>query len=611
MADSFQRLFAHAEPQVLSMNVQAALGPKRLPKRSQFSLLVRHFLERFFNHETASPDGDAKTRLVQIAFAIGLPPFLVAIYLWPVYHPIAGWPPGQPSTGTPPTYWLQVNHHFFFIVYSFIVMGIATVFEWDLFFPDLLDLSILGPLPIHSRSAFAARAAAIVILIAGFLLDTNLFSSIVLPMTLDPPDLLRFLAGHILAVAASGLFAAASILTLQCLFFCIFGERLFRKVASLLQASAITLLVMLMLLFPVLSGVVPSMLQSPSFVTRCFPPFWFLGIYQCMIEGPRALRIYLTLARTGYLAILFVSLFAILTYPLAYLRKMRQLVEGPGSRRAMNPLLRPLAQVLHATIIRDPQRRSIFHFISQTTLRVPRYRIYLVLYGGVGLSVVAASILRFTANHQQISTEVSADGIRAAVSIVVFWIIAGLRMAFISSGNHRGRWIFRIVHGNPPDVRTLTEQLTAAKVWVLLWTVIATLGLCLIFRAIAPAELLSARAIAAQIFVAASMVLLLADAFFLNVTSLPFTSEQAREQPNLALTVLKYFTFFPVVAALPLQLEPWIEKSASHFVILVVAVAVLHLLLQRRHQSVLREHCNQLPLEEDEEEFPMKLGLRY
>src|ERR1035438_3975344 len=98
MADSFQRLFAHAEPQVLSMNVQAALGPKRLPKRSQFSLLVRHFLERFFNHETASPDGDAKTRLVQIAFAIGLPPFLVAIYLWPVYHPIAGWPPDRKST---------------------------------------------------------------------------------------------------------------------------------------------------------------------------------------------------------------------------------------------------------------------------------------------------------------------------------------------------------------------------------------------------------------------------------------------------------------------------------------------------------------------------------
>jgi hypothetical protein len=97
MPEAFQRLFSRPEPAVLSMNVQAALGPVRPPKRTQFSLLIRHFLERFFNHETASPDGDAKTRLVQIAFATSLPPFIVAIYLWPTYHPIKGWPPGNPN----------------------------------------------------------------------------------------------------------------------------------------------------------------------------------------------------------------------------------------------------------------------------------------------------------------------------------------------------------------------------------------------------------------------------------------------------------------------------------------------------------------------------------
>lgn len=611
MADSFQRLFSRAEPQVLSMNIQAALGPVRAPKRSQFSHLVRHFLERFFNHETASPDGDAKTRLVQIAFATGLPPFLIAIYLWPVYHPTIVYPQDHPVFGRLPPYWLQVNHHLFFVLYSLVAMGVATVFEWDLFFPDLLDLSVLGPLPIHSRSAFAARVAAIAILIGSLLLDANLFSSIVLPMAMDPPDLLRFLAGHMMAVAASGLFAAASILASQCLFLCIFGERLFRKVALLLQASAVTLLVMLMLLFPILSSVVPAMLQSPSFATRCFPPFWFLGIYQSLIEGSKALPIYSTLARIGCFAIVLVFLVAILSYPLAYIRRTRQLVEGPGSRRAVNPLIRPLAQVLHATMIRRPQGRAIFNFISQTVMRVPRYRIYLVLYGGVGLSVVTASILRFSVNNQQIRAEGSADGIRVAVGIIAFWIIAGLRLAFISSGNQRGRWVFYVVQGNPPDLPTLTEQLASAKLWVLLSTVIGTVGVCLIFRAIAPAELLSARAIEAQMLIAATMVLLLADAFFLNVTSLPFTSEQAREQPNLAMVVLKYFTFFPVVAALPLQLEPWVEKSLSHSVILVVAVAALHLVLQRRHQSVLREHCNQLPREDDEEDFPMKLGLRY
>jgi hypothetical protein len=59
MPEAFQRLFQRAEFRVQSLNVQAAMGPVRAPQRSQFSLLMRHFLERFFNHETASPDGDA------------------------------------------------------------------------------------------------------------------------------------------------------------------------------------------------------------------------------------------------------------------------------------------------------------------------------------------------------------------------------------------------------------------------------------------------------------------------------------------------------------------------------------------------------------------------
>src|SRR6202167_4369723 len=104
-----QRLFTVSEPQAL--NAQAALGPPLPPDRSQFSHLVRHFLERFFNHETASPDGDAKSWLVLIAFAVGLPEFAVALYLWPVYHPFRGWPLDHPSNGGPPPYWLQVNHH--------------------------------------------------------------------------------------------------------------------------------------------------------------------------------------------------------------------------------------------------------------------------------------------------------------------------------------------------------------------------------------------------------------------------------------------------------------------------------------------------------------------
>ena len=89
-------------------------------------------------------------------------------------------------------------------------------------------------------------------------------------------------------------------------------------------------------------------------------------------------------------------------------------------------------------------RRAVFHFISQTLLRVPRYRIYLVLYGGVGLSVLIATVLRLTVSKGHLRAEASADGIRVALGIVAFWVIAGMRTAFVSPGNQQGNWVFRI-----------------------------------------------------------------------------------------------------------------------------------------------------------------------
>ena len=609
MADSFQRLFMKSEPEVLSLNAQAALGPVYAPERSQFSHLVRHFLERFFNHETASPDGDAKTRLILTAFVTGLPGFVVGLYLWPVYHPFIAWPPGHPLNAGPPPYWLQVNHHFFFVLYSFVAMGIITVFEWDLFFPDLLDIFVLGTLPIAEWRVFLARVAAIAIFIGGFLFDSNILASLILPVSMDPSHLARFLCGHLLAVAGSGLFAAVFILALQGVLLSVLGEQLFRKFSLLMQGLTITALLTLMLLFPVLSEMVPVFLQSGSVYARCFPPFWFLGIYQRLMEGPSALPIYAKLVQTGCLALLLAVGLAILAYPFAYLRRVRRLAEGTSTRDTRNWLGRPFDLLLHATLVRPPVRRAVFHFIGQTMLRVPRYRIYLVLYGGVGLSVVVATVLRVAIVHQSVRMEISADGVRAAIGIIAFWMIAGLRMAFVSSGNQQGNWVFRIVHGRPPRYDSAMEQLLAAEVWVLLWSITLTLGACLAFRMIAPPELLSWRALAAQILIAGGMCLLLTDSFFLNVTTVAFTGEPPREPSILAITVLKYFAAFPLIVWLPVASEPWIEMDIRHFVAAGAVVAVAHWMLRALHRRIIKEHSNSHGFEDGEDGLPMKLGL--
>ena len=611
MNGEFQRLVMMSGPEVLSLNAQAALGPVHAPQRSQFTLLVRHFLERFFNHETASPDGDAKGRLILLGMATGIPPFMVALYLWPVYHPFPGWPPGRALNADPPPYWLQVNHHFFFVLYSFVAMGIVTVFEWDLFFPDLLDVFVLSTLPIRDRRLFQARVAAISIFVAGFLFNANFLVPLVLPAALDPPNLPRLLAGHIAAVFASGLFSAAFLLALQGVLLSVLGERMFRRLSLLLQGLSITLLLMVLFLFPTLSGAVPVFLQSGNPLLFCCPPFWFLGIYQSVLEGPAALPIYDHLAETGCAALLLTVSFAALAYPLAYLRRVRQLIIGPSAQATRNWAARPLDGLLHQTLLRQPVGCAVFHFIGATLLRVQRYRIYLVLYGGVGLSVVVASILRLSVAHGHVGVEVSADGIRSAVAIVAFWTIAGLRMAFVSPGNRQGSWIFRAVHGRPTPFNTAIEQLHAARLYALLWATIATFSAFLVLRALAPQELRTWPATTSLLLISAGMCLLLSDIFFLNVKTIAFSGEQEREQHSLAMTLLKYFTYFPVVVWIPVAFGPWIETGVMHFLMTFAVIGACHLALGAAHRRIIRDHCNTPGLEDDEEDFPMKLGLRY
>ncbi|WP_109488713.1 hypothetical protein [Occallatibacter savannae] len=611
MGDGFQRLIVDAPPAVMSLNVQAAMGPVREPKRSQFELLVRHFLERFFNHETASADGDAKTRLVQLAFAAGLPGLMVAVYLWPLYHPVIVYPPHPGVAPGPPPYWVQVNHHFFFVIYSFVVMGLITVFEWDLFFPDLLDVQVMGTLPIKARRVFMGRVAAIGLLIGAFLFDANFLAPIVLPMSTDPPSLMRLEAGHLAAVAGSGLFAAFSIVAAQSVLLALFGERVFRKVSLLLQGGAVAGLVMLLLLFPVLSGVTPSLLQSGNRAMWLFPPYWFLGMYQNVLGGPEAIEEFRTLQTIGWVALASATAIAICAYPIAYVRRVKNLVEGAVTRRNKNGALAPANTAAHTLLVRKPIGRAVFHFINQTLLRLPRYRIYLVLYGGVGLSVLIATVLRLDVVRGSLRAEASADGIRAAAGIVAFWVTVGLRTAFVSSGNQRGGWVFRFTHGRPAHFGAAIQELRAVKVWVLACAVVVTVLVVLGLRAVAPPELLGGHSAAAQLLVGVGLCVILTDAVFAQVLTVPFTGEAAGEKPNIAFILLKFFTFFPFVTAGALGAEMWTEISWAHFAGAALVVLVVHLWFRYRHREAVRINSAQAEVEEGEDEFPMRLGLRY
>jgi len=586
-----------SDDEVLSLEVLAREAPAQVEAEpSQFGVLVRHFLDRFFTNEMASSDGDAKTRLVQAACAVGMPGFVVALYLYTPYH--------VPHQVRP--YWAQAGDHYFYVLYSFVAMGLVTIFEWDLLFPDLLDVFVLAPLPVRNSRMFGARVTAIFILLGATLFDSSFLAPLVLPAATDPPHLLRFLAAHLIAVAAAGIFGAAFFLALEGLLLGLLGDRLFRKIALWLQGCFVMLLLTMLFLYPAMTGVVGAMLQSGRRVVLFVPSFWFLGIYQRVLEGPSAGTIFVRFAHIGWIATAIAVVLAAASYPLAWWRKTRGLVEGAARREKQNWIAMPGHRAIHATLARSPACRAIWQFIGQNLLRVPRYRMVLVMYGGMGAALLFATVTRVHLMHGRIAFVFSPEGLRATVPIVAFWTVSGLRSTFLAPADQRGRWIFRVILGKAGP-----EDIGAAKRWVFLWSALLSLAAAAcacVFGGLEAHRWLFA---ATQIVVGVGWSLILTDLFFLNVTAIPFTGVKSNSATNFALLLIPYLGFFPAVVMFTVALEPIIEASVGHLAVAVGLVSAAHLVLRAMQRSRMAEHVCSIDADDDEEEFPLRLGLRY
>jgi hypothetical protein len=584
-------IFTPPEFPVLSLEVQAHLPAVQPQERSQFNLLVRLFLERFFNNDMVSAEGDAKALFLQAVYAIALPGMVVALFLFPPYHA----PEVRP-------FWAQVSDHYFYLLYSFVAVGAVTIFAWDLFFPDLLDIFVLTPLPIVGRRFFRARIAAVCLFLGLFLIGVNALGAIFFPVLSEPPGFVSHVVAHLLAVLASGVFAAAFFLGLQGVMLAVMGERFFRAVSPFLQGVSMMVLVTILLLFPVASQFLKVLINVSA--ARYFPPFWFLGIYEYLLARSSSLPVFTGLAKTGCLATAAALALTIITYPLAYRRRMRYLVESGSVFDTRNPAAVPVNHLLHSTLLRNAVQRGIYHFISCSLLRTQRHRVYMAMYGGLGLALLIASALQLKLSHGHLGFALSPDGLRAAVPIAAFWIIAGLRTAFLSPADRRGSWIFRVILGKPG-----TEQLATTPLWILPCALFLTLGIVALIS-LSP-ELRGWKPVAGQALVAIGLCLLLTDALFLKVTSIPFTGEARVPTNNLAITLLQYFGFFPALVLLVAGLGPWLEASLWHVGFTIAFIVWAHLAMRRVHRKNAEYYANLIDLDDDEEEFPQRLGLRY
>ena len=175
---------------------------------------------------------------------------------------------------------------------------------------------------------------------------------------------------------------------------------------------------------------------------------------------------------------------AAVSYPLAYRSRMRNVVEGSSRASTRSWIAAPIMVLLHkhaapsSTATRNLSLHRPDALANAASPGLPR---------DVRGSWPRARHFMCTdaqAWPRQSWVRFLDRGLRAAVPIIAFWTVAGLRAAFLGPADRRVNWLFRIIHGKPG-----WDESAATRMWVLLWALALTLGSVALIHAVAPPAL--------------------------------------------------------------------------------------------------------------------------
>src|SRR5580693_1043507 len=141
--------------------------------RSPFRLLLKMFQDRFFEDDTVSPGSGFETNIYQMVGFLITVGFFVAYLTMPPFLELS-----FVNVHTPTGDCALRNFRLFFPALSFAVIGFATVFQWDMLFPDRRDFLILSLFPVLPRQVLAAKFGALGIFLGLLIGALNVFPTL-------------------------------------------------------------------------------------------------------------------------------------------------------------------------------------------------------------------------------------------------------------------------------------------------------------------------------------------------------------------------------------------------------------------------------------------------
>src|SRR3954453_3004789 len=528
-----------------------------------FRLLVQHFFGRFFDNDIVSQDTDMRTNAVQMLGFVAAPGIFAAFSMLP-----AGVRFDRPFEMG----WLLVVDYYFFVLYSMVAMGLVMVFEWDALFPDRRDYIVLTPLPLGERSIFWAKLAALLVFLAVFAVDANLFGVVLSPLVSTPPGtpmtlVARVAAAQAVACLAGAAFVAMAFAGLQGLLInCLTGPA-FRRVSPWAQMGSMALLIIVLFLTPFLAPALRPLFEHQSPMLRWFPPFWFFALFMDLLPGrPGGAMFHETAALAPRAVGVAAAVFGV-SYLAGYYRHARRVMESnETSGKAPGRLRVAFERWANRRLLPNPLQRATFHFISSTILRSARHRLFLATLGGVAIALTLPSVfwLRLRGGPPEFSF--SPSGLLPVPLILMCLCVSGLRGAFNLPAELKANWIFQIA-----ESEDRVQHLRAARKWIVI------MGLAPLTATLLPVEVAyRGWAGVMHVGVAAALAVVMVNFLLVWFRKIPFTCSYFPGKMSMGgMAGVFAVTFYVCVFWLSRAQLRWMHAPAGLLVYLGVCAAAL------------------------------------
>lgn len=423
----------------------------------------------------------------------------------------------------------------FHVDFVMAVSGLVTMLVWGSLTPDRRDAQVLGTLPVTPREQAYGRLLALLKFFSFFIAAVSAptafafnFVSVGADNLFDFPALVL---GHMVATALAGGAVFFLLLNIQLILAALFGPRAIRFTTLPLQLAALAAMIAAL---SSAEGFAAAMLREGSATAASVmwnPAAWFVGVYRWIGGDDRA--IFAALAARGGIAGAGIVALALVLYPLAYGRCLRNVIASEG--RTVGATSRgwaTLAARLLRPLLPTPLQRGLAAYMLATLGRSHTHRFLIGMYAGI------AFLLALPVAGRLFTIPATASTASAWFIVplgVVFWLVCGVRVATMMPVEPVANWIFRLTE--PVDKRRLLSAVVTVMAFVTCVPVAAIVATVLLAR--------GEQRLAGTVFVVVLLAgLCLIELLTISMRTVPFTCTYLPGQLKLRLYWAGYFVLW-------------------------------------------------------------------